>query len=279
MACPRYIPANQTTPYPPHQQPQVALLFLTRGPLTTAPIWRTWFATAALVELHPNTVPSFVSRHGRPPSATPLQPLLDALHHTIDSGLRRSSHNAWLPTLAAAPLANCSDLAAEHDAVDVIAMQTLFSVYIHPAVGYTYCEGDLFAAHVLPDAQRVTVHWAQHSMVDAQRALLSAALEEPRNQRMVMLSDSCVPLYPPQVVYLQTLREHQSRINACKGDRADDHKLGMERWHDAMAGGRLDKHHWRKSSQWTTLTRQHADLVVKDDEIIHPFRWQCTALL
>lgn len=173
----------------------MALLFLTRGPITTAPIWRAWFATAALVELHPATAPSFVTRHGhpRPPAH---QPLLAALHHTISS--QRLASDAWTLPAAAAP-ANCSDLAAAHDVVDVVAVQTLFSVYVHPPVGYRYCEGDLFAAHALPDRQRVGVQWGQHTMVDAQRALLSAALQEPRNQRMVMLSDSCVPLYPPQV--------------------------------------------------------------------------------
>lgn len=34
---------------------------------------------------------------------------------------------------------------------------------------------------------------------EAERLLLLAALRDPRNQRMVLLSESCAPLYPPQV--------------------------------------------------------------------------------
>lgn len=297
---------------------QVALLFLTRGPVSTAPIWRTWFTTAALIELHPDTVPPFVTRHGHPPRTPPHQPLLDALLHTVERQ-QGSTDDAWtLPV----PRTNCSDLAAVRDAVDVIAVQALFSVYVHPSTNYTYCEGDLFAAHALPASRRVDVQWAQHTMVDAQRALLAEALMEPRNQRLVMLSDSCVPLYPPQVlvpsctvvccvccagavwwgawrtctngaqsprsaqhappvpkvVYLQTLWEQQSRINACKGVD-DEGKRGLDRWHDSMAVGRLEKRHWRKSSQWASFTRRHAEVVVQDNEVVHAFRWQCTRVV
>ncbi len=50
---------------------------------------------------------------------------------------------------------------------------------------------------------------------EAERRLLKAALENPRNQRFVLLSESCTPLYPPQVVYLQLLSDSRSRVNAC----------------------------------------------------------------
>jgi len=33
-----------------------------------------------------------------------------------------------------------------------------------------------------------------------------------------MLSESCVPLYPPAVVYQQLMWEKKSRINACDSD-------------------------------------------------------------
>lgn len=33
--------------------------------------------------------------------------------------------------------------------------------------------------------------------------MLAAALKEPRNQRFLLLSESCAPLYPPAVVYQQ----------------------------------------------------------------------------
>lgn len=45
--------------------------------------------------------------------------------------------------------------------------------------------------------------------------LLAAALKDPLNQRFVLLSESCVPLYSPQVVYMQLLSEQGSRVDAC----------------------------------------------------------------
>jgi len=36
--------------------------------------------------------------------------------------------------------------------------------------------------------------------------MMAAALAEPRNQRFLLLSESCAPLYPPAVVYQQAGR-------------------------------------------------------------------------
>ncbi len=51
--------------------------------------------------------------------------------------------------------------------------------------------------------------------MEAERALLAAALSDPLNQRFVLLSDSCLPLYPPATIYLQLVAEQRSRVNAC----------------------------------------------------------------
>jgi hypothetical protein len=46
-------------------------------------------------------------------------------------------------------------------------------------------------------------------------ALLEAALAEPLNVKLLLLSDSSVPLYPPQLVWAQLMSEPTSRIDAC----------------------------------------------------------------
>ena len=35
------------------------------------------------------------------------------------------------------------------------------------------------------------------------------------NKKFVLISESDVPLYPPQVFYMQLMMERTSRINAC----------------------------------------------------------------
>lgn len=45
---------------------------------------------------------------------------------------------------------------------------------------------------------------------------MRAALENPLNQKFVLLSESGIPLYPPTTTYQQLLTEPKSRINACR---------------------------------------------------------------
>lgn len=42
-----------------------------------------------------------------------------------------------------------------------------------------------------------------------------AALAELSNQKLVLLSESDIPLYPPALVYQQLISEPRSRVNAC----------------------------------------------------------------
>ena len=86
---------------------------------------------------------------------------------------------------------------------------------------------------------------------------MQAALRSPRNTRFVLLSESCTPLYPPHLLYLQLLADQQSRVNACRDAAATTY----ERWVPAMyRPGLLGPESWRKSSQWKSLIREHAEV-------------------
>lgn len=65
----------------------------------------------------------------------------------------------------------------------------------------------------LPDC--LAVQWGSFSIVEAERRLLITALAHPGNQRFTMLSESCVFLYPPAVVWLESFSDPRSRVNAC----------------------------------------------------------------
>jgi hypothetical protein len=62
---------------------------------------------------------------------------------------------------------------------------------------------------------RVATEWGGFTLASATRALLRAALLDPNNQRFALLSESCLPLYSPAVVYSQLVYSEKSRINAC----------------------------------------------------------------
>ena len=62
---------------------------------------------------------------------------------------------------------------------------------------------------------------------EAERRLLGAGLQEATNQRFLLLSESCVPLYPPAIVWSRVLTEPLSRINACADSSAADVRRRM----------------------------------------------------
>ena len=48
------------------------------------------------------------------------------------------------------------------------------------------------------------------------QVLLKAALREAANQRFMMLDETTIPLYPPQLVWSQFMGESKSRMSACE---------------------------------------------------------------
>ncbi len=48
------------------------------------------------------------------------------------------------------------------------------------------------------------------------------------------------------------------------------------RWHNSMANGTgLQRAHWRKSSQWFSLLRHHAEMAATDWEVDEAFATHC----
>ena len=74
-------------------------------------------------------------------------------------------------------------------------------------------EGSLFQGTEI--SERVHVSWGTFALVEATRALMRAGLEDPLNQKFVLLSEAGIPLYPPDLVYVQLMSEEKSRINSC----------------------------------------------------------------
>ena len=49
----------------------------------------------------------------------------------------------------------------------------------------------------------LTNAFALHTLVMAEMKLLEAALKDERNQKFILLSESCIPIHPPEVIYAQ----------------------------------------------------------------------------
>jgi Core-2/I-Branching enzyme len=109
---------------------------------------------------------------------------------------------------------------------------------------------------------------SQPSLVTAHKALLRAALEDPRNTMFILISEVCVPLHHPALMWSQLMAEaHVSRVTGKQED--------MQRWWDGMQYGSLNQERFLKSSQWVGLSRMHAMLVVEDDHVWPRFDKYC----
>ncbi len=166
--------------------PKVALLFLTRAGLLHTELWERWLSSAANLT-----------------DAAYAQNQLCSREHTEP---------------------------CEHDAQPSYPFgQKLFSLYIHTGVHH---EAGSVAAAAQPSSKFAKFHvrstilteWGQPTLIMAERLLLQKALQDRTNQRFVLLSESCMPLYSPQLIYQQLMGELRSRINACRNWRGtDDH--------------------------------------------------------
>lgn len=144
-----------------------------------------------------------------------------------------------------------------------------FSIYIHSAPGFLFdkstTRSHFFYGRQLPNS--IQVGWGESSMIEAERLLFATALEDPANQRFVLLSDSCVPLYNFSYIYNYLMASPRSIV-----DSFLDMKEG--RYNPKMLPI-IRKDKWRKGSQWIALTRRHAEVLVDDEVILPVFKKFC----
>jgi len=112
--------------------------------------------------------------------------------------------------------------------------------------------------------------WGRMSMCDAERRLLANALLDISNERFVLVSESCIPLYNFSVIYDYMMRSKYSFIGAF-----DDHgPYGRGRYNENMAP-EVNITQWRKGSQWFEINRKLAVNVVEDARYYPKFEEFC----
>ncbi|KAF5728905.1 hypothetical protein HS088_TW21G01059 [Tripterygium wilfordii] len=118
-----------------------------------------------------------------------------------------------------------------------------FSIYVHSTPGFLFDESTtrshFFYGRQLKNS--IQVAWGESSMIKAEKLLLAAALEDPANQRFVLLSDSCVPLYNFSYIHNYLMDSPRSLV-----DSFLDANEG--RYNPKMAPA-IPKNKWRKGSQ------------------------------
>ncbi|EOY29184.1 Core-2/I-branching beta-1,6-N-acetylglucosaminyltransferase family protein isoform 4 [Theobroma cacao] len=142
-----------------------------------------------------------------------------------------------------------------------------FSVFVHASKGKPVHTSRYFIGR---DIHSEKVVWGKISMVDAERRLLAHALLDPDNQQFVLLSDSCIPLHNFDYVYNYLMLTNVSFIDSF----VDLGPHGTGRYSEHMMP-EVEKSAFRKGSQWFSLKRQHAIIIMADSLYYTKFRLYC----
>ncbi|KAG5244203.1 hypothetical protein OIU76_008949 [Salix suchowensis] len=145
----------------------------------------------------------------------------------------------------------------------------LYSVYIHPLPTFEakFPSSSVFHRRQIPSQ---VAEWGKMSMCDAERRLLANALLDISNERFVLVSESCIPLFNFSVIYDYLMRSKYSFIGAFD----DPGPYGRGRYDKNMAP-EVDITQWRKGSQWFEINRKLAVSIVKDARYYPKFEEFC----
>ncbi|KAJ8769825.1 hypothetical protein K2173_008232 [Erythroxylum novogranatense] len=145
----------------------------------------------------------------------------------------------------------------------------LYSIYIHtsPEFSDEPPESSIFCNRRIPSKP---VEWGKSSMIDAERRLLANALLDFSNERFVLLSETCIPVFNFQTIYNYLISSNQSFV----GSFDDPRRVGRGRYNKRMLPT-VTISDWRKGSQWFEVNRRIAVEIISDVKYYPVFRDHC----
>ena len=107
-------------------------------------------------------------------------------------------------------------------------------------------------------------------MVDAERRLLANALLDFSNERFVLLSETCIPLFNFTTIYNYLINSNHSFVSSFD----DPRHIGRGRYNKQM-WPTVTLPDWRKGSQWFEVHRNLAVEIVSDVTYYPIFKEHC----
>lgn len=108
-------------------------------------------------------------------------------------------------------------------------------------------------------------------MIDAERRLVASALLDFSNERFVLLSETCIPLFNFTTIYNYLMISNESFIASYD----DPRKVGRGRYNPQM-DPTIPISDWRKGSQWFEVNRKLAIEIVSDTKYYPIFKKHCS---
>ncbi|KAK8512927.1 hypothetical protein V6N13_090335 [Hibiscus sabdariffa] len=147
--------------------------------------------------------------------------------------------------------------------------QGLYSIYVHSDPSFEPSEpnGSVFYGRRIPSKE---VEWGRVNMIEAERRLLANALLDLSNQRFVLLSESCIPLFNFSIVYSYLINSSQTFVESYDLSGPAGSGRYSQRMNPYIT---LDQ--WRKGAQWFEIDRDLAVEVVSDQTCFPVFQQHC----
>ncbi|CAA7020705.1 unnamed protein product [Microthlaspi erraticum] len=143
------------------------------------------------------------------------------------------------------------------------------SVYVHtpPRYDMNVSRDSPFYDRQIPSQK---VEWGSALLTDAEKRLLANALLDFSNERFVLLSESCVPVYNFSTVYTYLINSAYSFVDSYD----EPTRYGRGRYSRKMLPD-IKLHHWRKGSQWFEVNRKLAIYIISDTKYYSLFKQYC----
>ncbi|KAK1372041.1 glycosyltransferase BC10-like [Heracleum sosnowskyi] len=145
----------------------------------------------------------------------------------------------------------------------------LYSIYVHtqPTFNGTFPENSVFHGRRIPSKK---VEWGKFNMIEAEKRLLANALLDTSNQRFVLLSESCIPLFNFWTIYSYLINSTQTFVEAYDLPGP----VGRGRYNHRMEPD-ITLEQWRKGSQWFQMDRELALEIISDQKYTVLFKKFC----
>ena len=132
-----------------------------------------------------------------------------------------------------------------------------YNIYIH------YKENkplEYFEEYKIDESDIVETAWGDNSLVKAQISLYKNAIKDPDNYKMIMVSNSCIPLKNFDYIYNFLTKDHYGYYNKMNYDILTELYINYKLYSEI--GGYI-----YKASQWSIINRKLADLFINSKNV------------
>ncbi|XP_059659174.1 glycosyltransferase BC10-like [Cornus florida] len=142
----------------------------------------------------------------------------------------------------------------------------LYSIYVHsdPSFNESEPQNSVFHGRRIPSKG---VKWGKMNMIEAERRLLANALLDIPNQRFILLSETCIPLFNFTTIYSYLINSTKNFVEA----KVLPSSVGRGRYTHKM-NPTIKFQQWRKGSQWFEMDRDLAIEVISDKKYFPLFQ-------